>query len=694
MEEPASSTSTISSLAQQIEAEPSSTSISSTCTAQGPNGNNGYNIEEANPAVVTITGPLHHVIQPAYKLIRGQGAENEGFRSSSRAIGCVKGIDIEQVQVVFTLTNSSQRPANANSIRPPQNHVHIIDISEDEMQRLEHRTQLYHAARTGDQNRAKEILGEGQERSALLSSPVLSVTKETVLHIAAGAKQVEFAEMLLQEPGIDEFINAQDEKGNTALCTAAAAGASEIVRKLWNREPKLLFTPGGDKMTPAYMAATFGHGAIASELYSEGINRQRPMRDEDKIFLFFICIHNELFDLALTLLKDSPGLKLDCKRDYNSETALHVLARKTSAFSSQHQGIWSKLVNGCLHLTSSSNTRSLQTQASEFLLELLRQLSRRQTNVFQDVIRRPRHLLFEAAALGNFNFLDSLIRSFPDLVWEDDGEGKFIFHTAILNRHMDIFKLIDETGLVKNVLQGWEDESTGDNILHFAAKLPPKDILNSKNSAAGEALQMQKEVLLFKGLEQFVPAFNRNKRNFRGKTPKQVFTLEHEDLMKGGEKWMKKNASYCLLVATLIVTVVFPAAFTPPGGNNDTNPESSKHHPKEELIILSITNAIAMGASTMSIIMFFSLLISRYAEDDFMSSLPWRFKMGLVSLIVSLVSMMVSFCIATFVTYVHHGSTGSRSIIVSAQIVAGISIIVFLIYPLLREIYSAKLSLP
>ncbi|GMN23849.1 hypothetical protein TIFTF001_040505 [Ficus carica] len=169
---------------------------------------------------------------------------------------------------------------------------------------------------------------------------------------------------------------------------------------------------------------------------------------------------------------------------------------------------------------------------------------------------------------------------------------------------MKIFKLVYETGLVGVVLKSWADPRTEENILHFAAKLPTDDTLAS---IAGEAFQLAKEVSMFKELEGFVPASYRYKRNTAGKTPWELFTLEHQDMLKNAEKWMKKNASYGLIVATLIVTVVFPAAFTLPHGNK-------KNHLYTALTALAVTNAIAMGLSTLSMILFVCILISRYAE--------------------------------------------------------------------------------
>ena len=45
----------------------------------------------------------------------------------------------------------------------------------------------------------------------------------------------------------------------------------------------------------------------------------------------------------------------------------------------------------------------------------------------------------------------------------------------------------------------------------------------------------------------------------KGMTPKEVFDKEHKDLLKVGEEAMRETANLCMLVATLISTVVFAA---------------------------------------------------------------------------------------------------------------------------------------
>jgi hypothetical protein len=55
-----------------------------------------------------------------------------------------------------------------------------------------------------------------------------------------------------------------------------------------------------------------------------------------------------------------------------------------------------------------------------------------------------------------------------------------------------------------------------------------------------------------------------NMKNSNDETRRDIFKKKHQDLHKNGEKWMKETTNNCIpvVVATLIATVVFAAAFT------------------------------------------------------------------------------------------------------------------------------------
>ncbi|KAG6683589.1 hypothetical protein I3842_12G021800 [Carya illinoinensis] len=135
------------------------------------------------------------------------------------------------------------------------------------------------------------------------------------------------------------------------------------------------------------------------------------------------------------------------------------------------------------------------------------------------------------------------------------------------------------------------------------------------NQIPGAALQMQRELQWFKAVEKIVDPKDKEKRNINEHfTPQELFTKNHENMMKEGEKWMKNTARSCTVVGALIVTIMFAVTFTIPG-----------------------------------VLMFLGILTSRYTEDDFLEYLPRQMIIGLFTLFCSIATMMITFASALLI---------------------------------------------
>nr|GEZ94389.1 ankyrin repeat-containing domain, PGG domain protein [Tanacetum cinerariifolium] len=199
----------------------------------------------------------------------------------------------------------------------------------------------------------------------------------------------------------------------------------------------------------------------------------------------------------------------------------------------------------------------------EIVLGLLRHLT---SNMRDETKLRNRHssqVMFMAAEVGNTNFLLELIRRSPDLIWESNDNNQTIFHVAVKNRHKGIYSLLYEIGAMKDMVTPLTDYN-GNNMLHLAAMRTRKKNLED---VPGAALQMQRELLWFKEVKRMIPPPFRERKNKDGFTPRDLFTMEHQDLIAQGENWMKSTASQGMVVATLVATIVFAAAFTVPDKN-------------------------------------------------------------------------------------------------------------------------------
>ena len=111
---------------------------------------------------------------------------------------------------------------------------------------------------------------------------------------------------------------------------------------------------------------------------------------------------------------------------------------------------------------------------------------------------------------------------------------------------------------------------------------------------------------------------------------------------------MKGTASSCLVVAALIVTIMFAAAITVPGGNKQDSGLPTFLNEKVFMIFI-ISDALSLLSASTSLLMFLGILTSCYAEEDFLKSLPKKMIVGLFTLILSIATMMITFCASLFI---------------------------------------------
>ncbi|CAA2964910.1 Hypothetical predicted protein [Olea europaea subsp. europaea] len=238
--------------------------------------------------------------------------------------------------------------------------------------------------------------------------------------------------------------------------------------------------------------------------------------------------------------------------------------------------------------------------------------------------------------------------TFPELTWKVNSKNRYcIFHVAVINRQEKVFSLIYQTRATKDFITYYIDDE-GNNNLHLAGKLSPPSRLNTVS--AGPTLQMQRELLWFKEVKKIVRPSYVHMKNNEGKTPRELFTVEHENLRRAGEKWMKDTATSCMVVVTLIATIAFAAVFTVPERNKEET-GTPIFLTDGWFTIFVISDAVIMFSSTASIMMFLSILISRYGEDDFLFSLPAKLMVGLITLFPSIVCMLLTFSATFFLVY-------------------------------------------
>lgn len=162
-------------------------------------------------------------------------------------------------------------------------------------------------------------------------------------------------------------------------------------------------------------------------------------------------------------------------------------------------------------------------------------------------------------------------------------------------------------------------------------------------------------------------------RNYGLQTPRELFTQSHRSLIEDGQKWMRETADSCMVVATLVATVVFAAAFTIPGGNKrDTGVPIFIE--EASFIAFAISDAVGLVFSAISILTFLSIRSSVYSEEDFLWRVPRNLASGLASLFISIAAMMVVFCATSFTIF--HGRLPWLPVLVT--VISSIPVLLFI----------------
>ncbi|XP_024040588.1 protein ACCELERATED CELL DEATH 6 [Citrus clementina] len=339
-----------------------------------------------------------------------------------------------------------------------------------------------------------------------------------------------------------------------------------------------------------------------------------------------------------------------------------------------HKSYW-MLWNALMRLAPSIKALHEQKLAHMQTVEIVRIICKEV--IWTRHIGKLRWALFTAARLGIHEFVNEFIMAYNRTAIMLNKDGRNIFDVAVLHRREKVFNLIHRVNFTTNLFLTEGDP--GSNILHLAAELVPS------SEVAGAALQMQRELQWFKAVEKLIHPDIIGDEISSNQTPRKVFTEKHKDLVKEGEKWMKETASSCSVVAALIITVVFAAAFTVPGGSDGRGIPNLLH--EKSFMIFAISDMLALFSSITSVLMFLGILTSRYAEDDFLVSLPRKLIIGLVALFFSIASMMVAFGATVHISLSHKWNL----VIIPIALVGCVPVTLFALlqFPLLLDMYSS-----
>uniref|UniRef100_A0A3N7GQV1 Uncharacterized protein n=1 Tax=Populus trichocarpa TaxID=3694 RepID=A0A3N7GQV1_POPTR len=578
---------------------------------------------------------------------------------------------------------------------------------------------LYKYAHIGDWDATKNYLSQYPNAKKARIKPY----GRTALHVAACAGNLTIVEELVKMMS-EEELEIQDDEGSTALFSAATVGITKMAECLVSKNKNLVTFVNAQKRIPLDGACTGNNKDMALYLYSVTPFEFLCQGNGHHGSYFLQCaLGAQMLDIVLDFLHRCPRFATTMNEVLRTNALIYLSKMPQTFPSASRLAFWQRWIYSCIPMQSIATTddnvrinmphqslsesKNIILQVSSklrgFAINLLAFLGIKQiydlkkihiysdkilrcmceyisTLDYEEYIKADVHRAFHKAARnGMVEFITEVVKACPHVMTSADGNARNLFMSSIANRQEKVFSLF--YGLESNRARFvCLMDISRNTMLHLAAKLSPPSQLAR---ISGAALQMQRELQWYKEVESIVNPTDKDFLNQNDQTPREIFTYDHKDLVVKGEQWMKEAATSCTVVGALIITIMFTVAFTVPGGNvQETGYPVFKD--EKSFTVFIVADAISLFSSSTSVLMFLGILMSRYAEEDFLKSLPTKLIIGLSMLFFSIAAMMVTFCAALIIML-----DGRLQVIIPIVLLATIPVTFFmwLQFPLLVEIF-------
>ncbi|GKA92427.1 ankyrin repeat-containing protein [Tanacetum coccineum] len=440
----------------------------------------------------------------------------------------------------------------------------------------------------------------------------------TMLHIAVAQGHNYFVEKLLNFIEDGEQVETINSNGLTALHIASFFDNRYAAELLVKKRKELIILDSYKGHLPLHTAfhnmklSTYVYLLEVHEKEGRHLPLERYPREDVQtgIAILVDAIFRKRYDLGLSLAKIYPELVV--KDD-------QVLMAMAIAFPNK-LGFWETLIDPFPIATLAGPIKNIEKKKKEYkeakeLLHLIRDKMAIE-NKYQSYNSNHERPIFEAVRQGAHEVVKVIIPSSEAALNYINEEGHNVIQFAITNRSEKIYNYLYPRIEGRYSYIRMTDSSTN-NLLHLAGRLAPPFVISRTR---GAALQLQRELQWREEVYKLLLPTYRSKKNAVDETPAMVFTREHADLLKEGERWIKTTAESCSITAALIVTIVFAAAITVPGGSNqDTGIPLFKRN--IAFIIFAALDAVSLFSAATDTSMFYQSY-NTLREKDFMDNLP------------------------------------------------------------------------
>ncbi|URD89100.1 Ankyrin repeat-containing protein [Musa troglodytarum] len=524
----------------------------------------------------------------------------------------------------------------------------------------------------------------------------VNLMNDTLLHVVIACNETDLAKRIIQQMPV-ETLAAKNLYGDTALHVAAAVGNSEVARELFRRSEDLIGEHNLKQETPLHKAAFYGHHDMFWCLVNEGQGSPYERR-EDGATMLHCAIMGNAPGLALEIAEHFP--LLITSRNTMAVTPLQLMVTIPGLFRSQmvlgssesilYNFKWALLFPFIILRAFYPRTRQLEEikithrKALELIEYLVRDptymefyvLGRKQSDggasaaSFRERGERQDQLNAPAASTRRWNepplilgaqmgipeYVSTILQVCPEAATYLDTRGRSVLQVAIEHGNREIVRTIREMSRGKNpVLPSWllsrVDKGTGRTILHLASANAPEH--------NQDALQMQDQLRWFETVRDMVPKKLVYSRNAQEMTAEEIFTESHQALLKSCKVQLMETGRMC---SGLVAAVVFASSFSIPG---DKDPATGNpiYFGRAAFKVFSHAYVFGLSCAATSLVLFLSLAMSPYKEQQFRRIIPTKYFFASSSFGLAMLSFLVAFTCNIYLQLYGWQKTKSKDLI-------------------------------
>ncbi|KAG7624021.1 putative ankyrin repeat-containing domain, PGG domain, protein accelerated cell death 6 [Arabidopsis thaliana] len=541
---------------------------------------------------------------------------------------------------------------------------------------------LLNAAATGDISILDLHQSEFEQRTP---------QNNNVLHIAAKHQRLDFATAILNL--CPSLLLGENNNGDTPLHVAASVGSFEVSKLFVNSanqvtsdvenrglsvtRKQLLRSTNKQNDTALNVALKNRHVDVAKFFVEEDTGLlMLDMANSNFVSPLYLAIERGLFNIANNILEISPlvsckgpkgmnALHAAVDSDIVSTGFLRKLMEKRPEMIAEIDVIGWTPLHYSVWLGKTEITRLLLQQDSSAAY------------ISDKEGQCPLHL---AASTGQIDAYRELVRSCP-YVWElVDGKDRTSLHSAVISGQRVIIHCILEMPEISLYLLNACD-ADGNTPLHLSVshkcysilllllrnKRVDKHVMNRNHFTAAELFYSQKQEISFKvamiyyALQRYYKQPSQQ-HNIETKTKQEKADLEVSNARNDGAMY-----EVHLLVAVLVATVAFAAAFQLPGGYKPDGTPALMDEPAFKCFLVFDTIAFCFSVTTVYFLF--------YASRDGYRARSAFLYMSALLMVVSLIAMA-----SAFVSGMYLISSKSRGLAIIPFLMAGFFVLHGFIY--------------